>query len=146
MASEPIREGFMKTAPRFAQINLVCRDVETTVRFYALLGVPVPAIMNWPAGSGRQHAEVLTEGDHAATVEFDNVVSVRSWAVQWTQPTGIVIGLAVDAAADVDELHGRVVGAGHRSLQAPYDAFWGALYAVVADPDGHAVGLMGPPA
>lgn len=115
----------MKTAPRFAQINLVCRDVETTVRFYALIGVPVPAILNWPAGSGRQHAEVLTEGDHATTVEFDNVVSVRSWAAQQTQLTGIVIGLAIDAASDVDELHGRVIAAGHRSLQAPYDAFWG---------------------
>ena len=136
----------MKAAPRFAQINLVCRDVETTVRFYALIGVPAPAILNWPAGSGRQHAEVLTEGDHAATVEFDNVVSVRSSAAQWTQPTGIVIGLAVDAASDVDELHGRVsppvmdlckrptMRSGRRATP------WSPI------PGRHAVGLMGPPA
>ena len=25
-----------------------------------------------------------------------------------------------------------------------YDAFWGARYAIVEDPDGHTVGLMGP--
>jgi uncharacterized glyoxalase superfamily protein PhnB len=29
-------------------------------------------------------------------------------------------------------------------LQAPFDAFWGARYAIVEDPDGIAVGLMSP--
>jgi uncharacterized glyoxalase superfamily protein PhnB len=29
-------------------------------------------------------------------------------------------------------------------LQAPYDAFWGARYAIIEDPDGVAVGLMSP--
>jgi hypothetical protein len=29
-------------------------------------------------------------------------------------------------------------------LQPPYDAFWGARYAIVEDPDGIAVGLMSP--
>ena len=28
--------------------------------------------------------------------------------------------------------------------QQPYDAFWGARYAVVSDPDGHGVGIMSP--
>jgi uncharacterized glyoxalase superfamily protein PhnB len=31
---------------------------------------------------------------------------------------------------------------GYRGLQAPYDAFWGARYAVLEDPNGLAVGLM----
>ena len=28
--------------------------------------------------------------------------------------------------------------------QEPYDAFWGARYAVVSDPDGNGVGIMSP--
>jgi hypothetical protein len=36
------------------------------------------------------------------------------------------------------------VGAGARSLMAPYDAFWGARFAVVEDPEGNAVGIMSP--
>ena len=28
--------------------------------------------------------------------------------------------------------------------QQPYDAFWGARYAVVSDPDGNGVGIMSP--
>jgi hypothetical protein len=35
-------------------------------------------------------------------------------------------------------------GAGYEGQQPPYDAFTGARYAVVLDPDGNAVGLMGP--
>jgi uncharacterized glyoxalase superfamily protein PhnB len=44
----------------------------------------------------------------------------------------------------VDEIHDALVADGARSLQPPYDAFWGARYAVVVDPDGVAVGLMSP--
>ena len=31
-----------------------------------------------------------------------------------------------------------------RSQQPPFDAFWGARYAIVEDPDGNSVGLMSP--
>ena len=41
-------------------------------------------------------------------------------------------------------MHARVTAAGHRSHKAPEDAFWGARYAIVEDPDGIAVGLMSP--
>ena len=34
--------------------------------------------------------------------------------------------------------------AGYISEQQPYDAFWGARYAVVQDPDGNPVGIMSP--
>ena len=37
-----------------------------------------------------------------------------------------------------------LTGAGYAGQQPPYDAFWGARYAVVEDPDGNPVGLMSP--
>ena len=37
-----------------------------------------------------------------------------------------------------------MIGAGYRSLQEQHDAFWGARYAIIEDPDGIAVGLMSP--
>jgi uncharacterized glyoxalase superfamily protein PhnB len=37
-----------------------------------------------------------------------------------------------------------MIGAGYRGLQEPHDAFWGARYAIIEDPDGIAVGLMSP--
>jgi hypothetical protein len=33
---------------------------------------------------------------------------------------------------------------GYEGQQPPFDAFWGARYAIVCDPDGNAVGIMSP--
>ena len=38
----------------------------------------------------------------------------------------------------------RLTAAGYRGCEPPYDAFFGARYAVVEDPDGNDVGLMSP--
>src|SRR5438132_1225761 len=58
--------------------------------------------------------------------------------------SGVVMGLKVSSREAVDRLYDDVTGAGYGSQQAPYDAFWGARYAIVEDPDGNAVGLMSP--
>jgi catechol 2,3-dioxygenase-like lactoylglutathione lyase family enzyme len=40
--------------------------------------------------------------------------------------------------------HHVSAGHGEHVQQEPYDAFWGARYAVVSDPDGNGVGIMSP--
>jgi len=55
-----------------------------------------------------------------------------------------VLGFSVATRDDVDRIYAEVTGAGYTGQQAPYDAFWGARYAIVADPDGNAVGIMSP--
>jgi uncharacterized glyoxalase superfamily protein PhnB len=37
-----------------------------------------------------------------------------------------------------------MTSAGYLGLQPPFDAFWGARYAILEDPNGAAVGLMSP--
>jgi uncharacterized glyoxalase superfamily protein PhnB len=56
----------------------------------------------------------------------------------------VVVGFRVASRDDVDRLYADMTGAGYRGQQPPYDAFWGARYAVVEDPDGNAVGIMSP--
>jgi uncharacterized glyoxalase superfamily protein PhnB len=56
----------------------------------------------------------------------------------------VVVGFSVSSREEVDRLYGEMTAGGHRGLQAPFDAFWGARYAIVEDPDGIAVGLMSP--
>jgi uncharacterized glyoxalase superfamily protein PhnB len=48
----------------------------------------------------------------------------------------------VASREEVDRVHARVTAAGHRSHKSPEDAFWGARYAIVEDPDGNSVGIM----
>ena len=58
--------------------------------------------------------------------------------------TGVVIGFALPTREAVDERYAELTSAGYAGRQPPFDAFWGARYAIVADPDGHDVGLMSP--
>ena len=53
-------------------------------------------------------------------------------------------GSALGSRAAVDERYADLIDAGYAGRQPPFDAFWGARYAIVADPDGNDVGLMSP--
>jgi catechol 2,3-dioxygenase-like lactoylglutathione lyase family enzyme len=133
----------MSDSPRFNQVNIIARDWEASLAFYRLLGLDV-ASGEWPPGSGALHASAATSVD-STTVEFDNPPMLRMYAgPPHAEVISVVLGFAFTSAAAVDLACARVAGAGHRVLREPYDAFWGARYAIVQDPDGNAIGLMGP--
>jgi catechol 2,3-dioxygenase-like lactoylglutathione lyase family enzyme len=130
-----------ETRARFAQVNLVIADMERSLAFYRLLGVEV-GDMPPPWGS---HHNTVTNVNDDVTVEFDSAVSAANWAPAWDSVRpGVVIGFVVDSDDEVDTAVEKVAGAGHRVLQQPHDAFFGARYAAVEDPDGIGVGIMGP--
>jgi uncharacterized glyoxalase superfamily protein PhnB len=56
----------------------------------------------------------------------------------------VVVGFRVDTRQAVDELVAALATDGATVQQRPWDAFWGARYAIVTDPDGNAVGIMSP--
>lgn len=126
----------------FGQINIVVRDMQRSVAFYRLLGVSIDemAAPEWAP----HHANGVTA--NGIGVEFDSVAFARQWN-PGLRPTsrsggGMVVFFHVSARDEVDRVHGRVTAAGHRSLKQPEDAFWGARYAIVEDPDGNPVGIM----
>jgi uncharacterized glyoxalase superfamily protein PhnB len=122
------------------QINLVVRDMDEMVDFYRQLGVEVaPTISPWD-----RHHRTLSSPD-GLDFDLDSTEFATQWDQGWPQgATGAVIGFRLATREAVDETYARLVGAGAVGQQPPYDAFWGARYAVVADPEGNAVGLMSP--
>ena len=125
-------------APALNQLNLVVRDMDATVAFYRRLGLAISA------DAGAFHVDVrLANG---MSVEFDSSEFVRSWDSSWSGSTGgsTVLGFSVSSRERVDAFYAELVAAGYRGRQPPYDAFWGARYAIVDDPDGNGVGLMSP--
>jgi catechol 2,3-dioxygenase-like lactoylglutathione lyase family enzyme len=130
------------SAPKLDGINLVVADMDASVAFYRLLGLEIADTEpQWQ----HQHRNVTTGNDFS--FDLDSVEFAREWNQGWTGGSGGhtgVLGFRVDSRDAVDELFARVAGAGYRAQQSPYDAFWGARYAVVEDPDGNAVGLMSP--
>jgi len=124
--------------PVLDQLNLVVEDMEATLGFYRALGL---AIRVAPDG---QHASA--ELANGVTLECDAPSFVAQWDSGWRGTTGggPVIGFSLPDRDAVDRTFAELTGAGHRAHQQPYDAFWGARYAIVDDPDGHPVGLMSP--
>ena len=77
--------------------------------------------------------------------DFDSAAFTPQWNQGWPAgQIGAVIGFRVATRDAVDTTYTDLTGAGYTGQQPPYDAFWGARYALVADPDGNSVGIMSP--
>jgi len=129
----------MPERPIFDGINLVVRDMDAAVAFYRRLGIEVPdGMQEWDPHHRNADAGSGTDFD------FDSVAFAHQWDAGWPGGPGTVIGFRVESRDEVDRLFTDLTGAGYRGQQPPYDAFWGARYAIVEDPDGNAVGIMSP--
>lgn len=135
--------------PVFNQVNIVCSDLDASLAFYRRLGATIPEDRVWRTATGAHHIGPVP-GDDADTpsIDLDSATFARLWNIGWKDRGDIagrvVVGFGVAAREDVDRVHADMTAAGYKSLQAPYDAFWGARYAVIEDPDGLAVGIMSP--
>lgn len=127
---------------RLDQLDLIVSDVEASRTFYRRLGLDF----------GDEHDPVWADhhvsarpGAHGSIdFDLDSTAFVHKWDAGWPGGTGVVIGFKVDSRQEVDQLVAALVADGVAVQQEPFDAFWGARYAVVSDPDGNAVGIMSP--
>ena len=129
--------------PALGQINVVVRDMGRSLAFYRLIGLEIEDVplTGWALHHQRGVAS------NGVRVEFDSVAFARQWnpGLDATRLGSATIPIFhVATREDVDRVHARVTAAGHRSLRSPEDAFWGARYAIVEDPDGNSVGVMSP--
>jgi catechol 2,3-dioxygenase-like lactoylglutathione lyase family enzyme len=135
--------------PTLNQINLVCGDLGASIAFYRRLGVEIPDAAVWRTLTGRHHVSAADHAaDRAVDFDLDSTAFAQIWNTGWTGRTDlrgrVVVGFGVPTRTDVDDVFRDMIGAGYRGLQEPHDAFWGARYAIIEDPDGIAVGVMSP--
>ena len=130
----------MSDQPRFNLVDIVAHDFEATVAFYRRLGAGVE---DGPPGDIR-HAHIHFDG---VEIHIDNEHLAGLYNSSWRsgEQTRVVLGWQVATREEVDTTYDDMTAAGHAGVQPPYDTFWGARYAIVADPDGHHVGIMSPP-
>jgi catechol 2,3-dioxygenase-like lactoylglutathione lyase family enzyme len=122
-------------------LNVVVRDMDATVEFYRRLGV----VLGDAEEMSGPHVQLRMPGGFS--LELDSAESARLWHAGWRadpSSVGVVIGFALPSREAVDERYVELTSAGYLGRQPPFDAFWGARYAIVADPDGNDVGLMSP--
>ncbi|HUQ39511.1 MAG TPA: VOC family protein [Acidimicrobiales bacterium] len=125
---------------RLDQINLVVGDMEAMADFYGHLGV---RLRGGDMSEWAPHHRNSVDRD-GVSIDLDSAAFASVWNQGWPGGTGVVLGFKVPERDDVDRLYDELTGAGHAGQQPPHDAFFGARYAVVADPDGNSVGIMSP--
>ena len=128
--------------PRLDQVNLVVPDVEACRAFYSRLGIDFGETRDpvWAA-----HHLSAEHDDHTPLdVDLDSTTFARKWNEGWPGGSGVVLGFKVESRDAVDDLVATLEANGAAVQQRPWDAFWGARYAVVSDPAGNAVGIMSP--
>jgi uncharacterized glyoxalase superfamily protein PhnB len=126
--------------PVLNQINLVVRDMDAMLDFYRTLGVDI-ATTDPPWD--RHHRNAALNG--GIDLDFDSTGFAAQWDEGWPSGgTGPVIGFSFATRDAVDATYAKLIDAGYAAQQPPYDAFWGARYAVIVDPENNIVGLMSP--
>jgi len=120
--------------PQFNAISLIVADLSAAQAFYGRLGLTFTVMDD--------HAEVELPG--GVRLMLDAEAMVKSFHPDWQRPVGspqIHLAFGADSPDQVDAVYADLIGAGHRGVRAPWDAFWGQRYATVLDPDGNGVDL-----
>lgn len=128
----------MEDPPTLDQVSLVVGQMGPMVEFYRLLGVTIDEP---PAPWDDHHRSAGSTGGTA--LDLDSSTFAAHWNRSWPPSgRGVVVGFRVERRETVDETYERLTAAGHTGQQPPWDAFWGARYAIVTDPEGNSVGIM----
>jgi len=130
-----------ESPPDLHMLNVVVADMSASLGFYRQLGVAVPDGAAVVGG----HMQLRMPGGFS--LELDTAESARLWHAGWrADPASVrvVIGFSLPTREAVDERYAALTSVGYAGRQPPFDAFWGARYAIVADPDRNDVGLMSP--
>ena len=128
--------------PVLAGLSLFCRDVPATVAFYRRLGLAIDDGHPW---SGH-HIEVPMSA--GLQLEIDSIELTKAYDKGYREAgadgSRNVLLFRFPTRDAVDETYAVLTADGAPGHLPPTDAFWGARYAVVDDPDGNNVGLMSP--
>jgi uncharacterized glyoxalase superfamily protein PhnB len=131
--------------PAFNQVNIVAGDFGRSFDFYRRLGVAFAEPVTDHSGEPF-HANGKTS--NGLGFELDRPVFAQVWNQGWTKRSDLVgrmvLGFGVASREEVDQLYAELTSAGHPGLAPPHDAFWGARYAILENPNGIAVGVMSP--
>jgi catechol 2,3-dioxygenase-like lactoylglutathione lyase family enzyme len=131
--------------PVFGQVNIVAGSFNRSFDFYRRLGVSFPEPVTSQVGDPF-HAN--GETSNGLRFELDSAAFARVWNPGWAAHLDlvghVVLGFGVASREEVDRIYAELRSAGHPGLAPPHDAFWGARYAIIEDPNGIAVGLMSP--
>jgi catechol 2,3-dioxygenase-like lactoylglutathione lyase family enzyme len=125
--------------PKLTGLHLYVRDMKASLDFYRRLGIA------FPEGAEKGvFTTALGDGVHLA---FGTFALTRGYDPGFREPKGgspNSLQFDVESREAVDRIYRELTAAGYAGHLAPHDAFWGARYAEVDDPDGNVIGFQSP--
>ena len=118
-------------------IGVTSANFAATTKFYSLLGFKFPSLE-----PGAKHLEALTPPGEVRLMIDDVGLIKNIMSADPKPPTHSSFAILCESPAGVDVVCERVRAAGFAVVKAPWDAFWGQRYAIVADPDGYMCDLF----
>lgn len=129
---------------RFSGVSLIVHDMDESVAFYRRLGVEIPDAAVWRTHTGPHHA-TAPHAEGEAELQFESVKLAEAYNAGFrAERRRAVVSIDLESRDAVDLAWANMIAEGAQGLQPPFDAPWGARYAVIEDPDGNPVGLMSP--
>jgi catechol 2,3-dioxygenase-like lactoylglutathione lyase family enzyme len=124
--------------PVFGGVHIFFRDLSVTADFYRRLGLELTPLV------GHFARATLPNGQ---TFEFGSAQLSKTYDPGWREPSGAsanALQFRLASREAVDALFAELTGAGYNGHLPPTDAYWGARYTEVDDPNGNIVGLQSP--
>jgi catechol 2,3-dioxygenase-like lactoylglutathione lyase family enzyme len=131
--------------PTFGHVDIICSDTRASVAFYRRLGLDIPTEAVWKSEDDPHHVVARFAGGFE--LALDSIELTEGYDPGRTpSPSGadIYIVFNVPTRKDVDATYADMTGTGYEGHLAPFDAFWGARYAILNAPDGNKIGVMSP--
>ncbi len=124
------------SAIAFCQIKLAVKDLDESLRFYRLLGCAFDV--------RGLHASTQLPG--GIVLELDSTQIIPTWDPSFNATGGgsTILGFAVASPPAVDVIHAKMIANGFIDHLPPHRAPWGRRLALIDDPDGNPVAIMGP--
>jgi catechol 2,3-dioxygenase-like lactoylglutathione lyase family enzyme len=129
----------MGQQPEFIGLHFWAGDLSRTVDFYRMIGIDVPSPDGGFASITLGNGVNLAFGSDELTRSYD-----ERFAAPARDKSAAALQFRFGSREEVDAMYARLTDAGYRGHLAPIDAFWGARYCEVLDPDGNAVGFHSP--
>ena len=124
----------------FKGLHFWVKDMARTVAFYRAIGLGIP-----PNAEQEEFVNVALEGGVGFAFATDSVT--QRYDPGFTPSSGRsanALQFDLPSREAVDAMYATLTAEGHTGHLVPIDAFWGARYAEVCDPDGNVVGFHSP--
>ena len=117
---------------KISAVGVSTTNMMKSAEFYTLLGFMFPTFKE-----DEQHLEPITPEGSARLMIDHHDLAKSIIGEEPTHGNHSSFGIEYESADQVNSVAEKLTQAGFNVVKAPWDAFWGQRYCIVADPDGY---------